>query len=59
MPNWEEIRKEWETSEITFKDLAEKYGVKDLTIRSRRNREKWKRGNGQRKSDGISMDIPF
>lgn len=43
MPNWEEIRNEWETSEITFKDLAEKYGVKDSTIRSRKNREKWQR----------------
>lgn len=43
MPNWEEIQREWETSEITFKDLAEKYDVKDSTIRSRKNREKWQR----------------
>lgn len=43
MPNWEEIRKEWETTEITFKELAEKHGVKDSTIRSRKNREKWQR----------------
>lgn len=43
MPNWEAIRKEWETTEITFKDLAEKYGLKDSTIRSRKNREKWQR----------------
>lgn len=43
MPNWEEIRKEWETSEVTFKDLAEKYDLKAPTIRSRKNREKWQR----------------
>lgn len=43
MPNWEEIRKEWETSEVTFKELAEKYDLKASTIRSRKNREKWQR----------------
>ena len=48
MPNWEEIQKEWETSEISFKDLAEKHGLKDSTIRSRKNREKWSRGNVKR-----------
>lgn len=45
MPNWDDIQKEWESSEITLKDLAEKHDVKDSTIRSRKNREKWKRGN--------------
>jgi phage terminase small subunit len=45
VPNWEEIRREWEISDITFKELAEKYGVKDSTIRSRKNREKWQRRN--------------
>ncbi|MFD1203576.1 terminase small subunit [Sporosarcina contaminans] len=44
MANWEKIREEWESSEITFKDLAEKHGLKDSTIRSRKNREKWSRG---------------
>lgn len=43
MPNWDEIQREWETTDITFKDLAEKHGVKDSTIRSRKNREKWQR----------------
>jgi len=45
MTNWEEIRKEWESSTITFKALAEKHGVKDSTIRSRKNREKWQRND--------------
>ena len=43
MINWEEIRKEYESSDITLKALAEKYGIKDSTIRSRKSREKWQR----------------
>lgn len=42
-PNWSKIREEWETSTITFKDLAIKHGLKDSTVRSRKNREKWQR----------------
>lgn len=40
-PNWEKIREEWENSKITFKALAEKHGVKEGTLKSRRSREKW------------------
>ena len=43
MPNWDKIQNEWETTKITFKALAEKHGLKDSTIRSRKNREKWER----------------
>lgn len=43
-PNWEQIRQEWETTDITFKDLAEKHDVKLGTLKSRRSREKWTRG---------------
>lgn len=43
MPNWEEIRNEWETTKITFKALAERHGVKEGTLKSRRSREKWSR----------------
>lgn len=39
--NWEEIRAKYESSEITMKDLAEQYGVKPSTLRSRKNREGW------------------
>ena len=42
-PNWEQIRNEWETTKITFKALAEKHGVKEGTLKSRRSREKWSR----------------
>lgn len=47
--NWNRIRDEWETSNITFKALAEKHGVKDSTVRSRKNREKWQR-NAKKKN---------
>ncbi len=43
MPNWDEIRKEWETTKITFKALAEKHDVKEGTLKSRRSREQWSR----------------
>lgn len=43
MINWEKIRREWETTNITLKALAEKYGVKHSTLRSRKSREKWQR----------------
>lgn len=39
--NWEEIRAKYESSDITMKDLAEQYGVKPSTLRSRKNREGW------------------
>lgn len=43
MTNWSKIQKEWETTTISFKDLAEKHGVKIGTLKSRRSREKWNR----------------
>ncbi len=43
MSNWEEIRKEWESTKITFKALAEKHGLKEGTLKSRRSREAWTR----------------
>ncbi|MCM3413536.1 phage terminase small subunit [Metabacillus litoralis] len=43
MVNWEEIRKEYESTNITLKALADKHDLKDSTLRSRKNREKWQR----------------
>lgn len=40
-PDWKKIRKEYESSKITMKDLAEKHGVKASTLRSRKSRENW------------------
>ena len=42
-PDWEKIRQEWETNNITLKALAEKHGVKLGTVKSRKSREKWSR----------------
>lgn len=49
MPNWEEIRNEWETTKTTFKDLADKHSVKLGTLKSRRSREKWSRDATEKK----------
>lgn len=43
--NWDAIKKEFEESDITMKDLAEKYGVPPATLRSRKSREKWEKRN--------------
>ncbi|KAB2335074.1 terminase small subunit [Bacillus mesophilum] len=45
MANWDEIRKEFETSKITLKALAEKHGIKIGTLKSRKSREGWSRGS--------------
>jgi uncharacterized protein YjcR len=49
MVNWDDIRKEWETSKITLKALAEKHGIKLGTLKSRKSREKWAAGNSLNK----------
>lgn len=52
MTDWKKIRQEWESTSITFVDLAEKHDVKTSTVRSRKNREKWQRNDNatQRKN---------
>lgn len=52
MTDWKKIREEWETTDITFVDLAEKHNLKTSTVRSRKNREKWQRNDNatQRKN---------
>lgn len=39
----EEVRKEWEESDITFNELGRKYGLSASTIRSWKRRYGWKR----------------
>jgi hypothetical protein len=43
-PNWIKIRIEYETINISYRKLAEKYGVSENTIESRARREQWKKG---------------
>lgn len=52
MTDWKKIKNEWETTDIAFVDLAEKYNIKTSTVRSRKNREKWQRNDNatQRKN---------
>ncbi|MFA1821171.1 hypothetical protein ACDX78_13525 [Virgibacillus oceani] len=49
MANWEEIKKEWETTKITLSALAEKHNVKLGTLKSRKSREKWSRDATKKK----------
>jgi phage terminase small subunit len=41
--NWDKIRKEYESTKITLKALAEKYDIKIGTLKSRKSREGWSR----------------
>lgn len=42
---WDEVRKAWESSNKTYKELGEEYGLNPNTIKSRKSREKWQRPN--------------
>jgi phage terminase small subunit len=41
--NWDDIRKEYESTDITLKTLADKYDIKIGTLKSRKSREGWSR----------------
>lgn len=43
MVNWDEIKREYETTKITLAKLAEKHEIKLGTLKSRKSREKWSR----------------
>ncbi len=43
MPNWEDIKREWETTKITLSALADKHDIKLGTLKSRKSREGWSR----------------
>ncbi|MYL56187.1 hypothetical protein GLW20_01550 [Virgibacillus halodenitrificans] len=43
MTSWGNIRREYETTKITLKALAEKHDIKIGTLKSRKSREKWLR----------------
>lgn len=46
--NWDEIRKEFESSNITLAALAEKHDIKLGTLKSRKSREGWSRDATQK-----------
>ncbi|AVK62558.1 terminase [Lactobacillus sp. CBA3605] len=39
--DWKKIKHEYETTDVTLKELAERHNVKPSTLRSRKNREHW------------------
>lgn len=42
---WNKCRYDYETSDLTYQELADKYGLKKSTVRTRRYREKWEKRN--------------
>ena len=48
--DWIEIRKEYESTEITLRELAAKHGIKEGTMRSRKNREGWQRNGATQRA---------
>ncbi len=57
MPNWEKIQKEWETTKITLAALAEKRDVKLGTLKSRKSREVWVRGQSKEDATKTKKDL--
>lgn len=53
MTDWNVIKDEYKTTDLTMKDLAKKHGVKASTLRSRKNREGWTKADdaSQRNDD--------
>ena len=52
--DWIAIRKEYESTEISLSDLAVKYGIKYSTVKSRNQREKWKKDASKGTSNDAS-----
>ncbi|MBE0335104.1 MULTISPECIES: phage terminase small subunit [Paenibacillus] len=49
--NWEEIRNEYENTDISLSDLASKHDVKYPTIKSRKQRQGWSKDASSRTKD--------
>lgn len=43
-PNWDELKNEFETTNIKLSQLAKKYGLNYDTLKSRKKREGWEKG---------------
>ena len=59
MTDWKKIREEWETTDITFVELADKHNLKTSTVRSRKNREKWQRNVATNKGNATKKKKVF
>lgn len=51
MMSWDQIRREYESTDITLKALAGKYDIKLGTLKSRKSREKWVKDDGATEKD--------
>lgn len=49
--NWEQIREEYESTQISLSDLAEKHSIKYPTIKSRKQRQGWSKDASGKKKD--------
>lgn len=52
--NWDDIRREFETTDITLAELAEKHGIKYPTVKSRKQRQGWSKDASDGKKDASS-----
>lgn len=56
MADWEQIRMEYATEEVTCKELAERHGLSERTVSGRCAREKWaedREKHAQKVRDGV------
>ncbi|AFE86237.1 putative terminase small subunit [Bacillus phage PBC1] len=51
MIDWNVIKSEWESTDITFVDLAAKHGISVNSIRSKKARQGWKKDSNPAKND--------
>lgn len=54
--NWDDLKKEWETTDISLSELAEKHNVKLGTLKSRKSREKWTKGGSEKDATSNQVD---
>lgn len=52
--DWNEIRSEYETTDISLSDLADKHGIKYPTIKSRKQRQGWEKDASAETKDASS-----
>lgn len=52
--DWNEIRSEYETTDISLSDLADKHGIKYPTIKSRKQRQGWEKDASAEAKDASS-----
>ena len=57
MGNWEKIKIEYITTDISYRKLAEKYGVSPSSVAKRMKNEKWTEKRKQTKRKSVAKAI--